>query len=387
MLRSGSPEEAGISPERVQQILKRAKGWVDEGSVAALVVLAAHRGVIFLHEAFGPQTPEPGAPPLAHDAIFPLASISKVITATAVMMLVEEGRVGLNRPVADYLPELTGEGKGAVQVRHLLTHTSGLRDEDVDAYAEKKKGLVDLPPDDGGMPPDLYENLAPRWDAPLWKSPGEEMAYAGYNYRLLGEIVRRVSGRSLAAFAQARIFGPLGMKDSSYGLPQALEPRVVLRGPTAHEPDLDTPEFQQRAWGAAGAFSTALDMAIFGQMFLNRGAYGDHRVLSPATVAAMTRDQVPGVQARILTEFFPEASWGLGWSIHGRKTGWCGGLYSPQAYEHWGSGGVYLWVDPTYDVVGVYFSAIPVPETDPRYTELQDLFTDAVSAAITAGGA
>lgn len=381
-LRSGTPEEAGISPERLQQILRRAKGWVDQGSVAALVVLAAHRGVIFLHEAFGRQTPDPGAPRLTRNAIFPLASISKVMTATATMVLVEDGRIGLNRPVAEYLPEFTGEGKRAVLVRHLLTHTSGLRDEDVDAYAEKKQGLVDLPPDDGGMPPYLLENLAPRWDAPLWKPPGEEMAYAGYNLRLLGEIVRRVSGMSLAAFARAKIFVPLGMADSGYGLPEALKPRVVLRGRAAHEPDLDTPEFQQRAWGSAGTFSTALDMAIFGQMFLNRGAYGNHRVLSPASVAAMTRDQIPGVQARILTEFFPEASWGLGWSIHGRKTGWCGSLYSPQAYEHWGSGGVYLWVDPTYDVVGVYFGVIPVPETDPRYTQLQDLFTDAVTAAI-----
>ena len=381
-LRSGTPEEAGLSPERVQQITKLAKGWVDQGSVAALVVLAAHRGVIFLHEAFGPQTPDPGAPPLARDSIFPLASISKVITATAVMILVEEGRIGLNRPVAEYLPEFTGEGKGAVQVHHLLTHTSGLRDEDLEAHAEKKKGLVDLPPDDGTMAPYLSENLALRSDAPLWKPPGAEMSYAGYNYRLLGEIVRRVSGASLAAFARARIFDPLGMMDSHFGLPDALRPRVVRRGSAAYDPDLDTPRFQQMAWGSAGAFSSALDIALFGQMFLNRGAYGEQRILSPASVAAMTRDHLPGVQARILTEFFPEASWVLGWSIHGPKTGWCGGLYSPEAYEQWGSGGVYLWVDPAYDVVGVYLGVIPVPDTDPRYTQLQDLFTDAVTGTI-----
>ncbi len=96
----------------------------------------------------------------------------------------------------------------------------------------------------------------------------------------------------------------------------------------------------------------------------------------------MTRDQLPGIHGRLLSEFFPEASWGLGWSIHGRKTGWCGGLYSREAYEHWGSGGVYVWVDPTYDVVGVYLGVIPVPDTDPRYTHLQDLFSDAVTAAI-----
>jgi CubicO group peptidase (beta-lactamase class C family) len=372
--------EAGVSSSRVQDIIEQARGWVDDGRIAALVILAAHRGRIFLHEAFGPQTPDPGSPPIAKDTIFPLASISKVITATAVIVLAEEGRIDLNGSVAEYLPEFTGEGKSAVQVRHLLTHTSGLRDEDLEAYAEKTKEAT-TPPDDG-MPPFLYENLAPRWDAPLWKPPGEEMAYSGDNYRLLGEIARRVSGMSLAAFARTRIFDPLGMMDSHFGLPDALRPRVVRRGPDACDPDLDTPRFQQMSWGSAGAFSTTPDMAIFGQMFLNRGAYGQQRILSAASVAAMTHDQLPGIQARIGNEFFPEASWGLGWSIHGQKTGWCGGLYSPQAYEHWGSGGVYMWVDPIYEVVGVYFGVVPVPETDPRYTELNDLFTDAVTAAI-----
>jgi hypothetical protein len=202
-----------------------------------------------------------------------------------------------------------------------------------------------------------------------------------------GEAVKVVDGYIGAALNLAarlcELAGPhLGMIDSSYGLPEALVPRLVLRGPAAHEPDLDTPIFRQRAWGSAGVFSTARDMAIFGQMFLNGGVYGDQRILSPASVAAMTHDRLPGIPARIINEFFPEASWGLGWSIHGRKTGWCGGLYSPRAYEHWGSGGVYLWVDPTYDVVGAYFSVIPVPEADPGYTELQDLFTDAVTAAL-----
>jgi CubicO group peptidase (beta-lactamase class C family) len=378
----GDPDEAGVSPERAQHITKLAKQWIDHGDVAALVVLAARRGMVFLHEAFGPQTPDPDAPLLARDAIFPLASITKVITATAVMMLVEEGRIGLNRPVAEYLPEFTGEGKRAVQVHHLLTHTSGLRDEDLDAYAAEKKGQVDLPSDDVDMAAYLQENLALRWAAPLWKPPGAEMSYSGYNYRLLGEIVRRVSRTAIADFARVRIFNPLEMRDTNYGLPDSLKPRVVRRSPSAEAPELDTPPFQRMAWGSSGGFSTAMDIAIFGQTFLNRGAYGERRILSPASVAAMTYDRLPGIQARIDNEFFPEASWGLGWSIHGRKTGWCGGLYSPQAYEHWGSGGVYLWVDPTYDVVGVYFGVVPVPDTDPRHTQLQDLFTDAVTAAI-----
>jgi CubicO group peptidase (beta-lactamase class C family) len=206
------------------------------------------------------------------------------------------------------------------------------------------------------------------------------MSYAGYNYRLLHEIVRRVSRQSLDDFATARIFEPLAMKDTHYGVTKSLEHRLVRRPPDAMDAEPD--RLSRAGWGSGGAFSTALDMAVFGQMFLNRGAYGQARTVSPAAVAAMTRNQLPGVQAHIGEEFFPEASWGLGWSVHGSKTGWCGALHSPEAFEHWGSGGAYMWCDPVYEIVGAYFSVIPVPESDPRYNELQDLFTDAVTAAV-----
>jgi CubicO group peptidase (beta-lactamase class C family) len=353
---------------------------VDRGDVQALVVLAARRGIVIMHEALGRQNPDSDSRPALKDSIFPLASISKVITATAVMILVEEGRVGLNRRVAEYLPEFRGEGKDAVLIRHLLTHTSGLRDEDLDRHAEASKGTIEIPPDEPTQAALLGESLALRWDAPLWKPPGVEMSYSGYGYRLLHEIVRRVTGRSLNDFARARIFEPLGMIDTHYGVPDKLEQRLVRRPPEALDEESD--RLWRAGWGSGGAFSTAKDMATLAQMFLNRGAYGEARVLSPASVAAMTRNQVPGLQAHIGDQFFPDASWSLGWSIHGAKTGSCGSLSSPEAFEHWGSGGSYLWADPVYQLVGVYFSVIPVADGHPQYTELQDLFTDAVTAAI-----
>ncbi len=110
-LRRGSPEEAGIRPETAQQIRKRAQLWVSEGSTPALVLVAARRGVIFLHEAFGRHGPEEDSAALAKNAQFPLASLSKPITATALMVLVEDGLVGLNRPLQEYIPEFLGEGK------------------------------------------------------------------------------------------------------------------------------------------------------------------------------------------------------------------------------------------------------------------------------------
>lgn len=394
-LRFGDAEEAGMSAERVRYIVDLADSWVVEGITPALVILVARRGVIFIHEAFGRLTPEPDSPPLELDTIFPLASITKPITATAAMILVEDGLLGLNRPVSWYIPEFVGEGKDAVMVHHLLTHTSGLRQDEVDTYAEKK-GTVEIPPPDETQHPFLNEYLFLRYDAPLWKPPGTEMSYCTYGYNLMGEIIRRVSGKSLDDFARERIFEPLGMKDSCYVVPDSVRHRIVRRSQDGPNAWFGTRECQDMPAAGGGAFSSAMDMAIFGQMFLNRGTYGDARTLSPASVAEMTRDQIPGISAWYGDQFFPEASWGFGWSIRGNKKSlwYAETLQSPKAFCHSGAGGVFLWVDPVYETVGVYFSVtshggipadVVMPERLFFQTEIAgcaDLLMNAVTAAI-----
>ncbi len=144
-LQSGIPDQVGMSPDRIQQVRAQARRWVEQGGTPTLVVLAARRGVIVLHEAFGVLRPGADAPPVPLDALFPMASLAKIITATAILILVEEGRVGLNRPVQEYLPEYIGEGKDAVLVHHLLTHTSGWRGDDVAAHVARKQGTVVIP--------------------------------------------------------------------------------------------------------------------------------------------------------------------------------------------------------------------------------------------------
>lgn len=318
-------------------------------------------------------------------------SLTKPITATAAMLLVEDGLLGLQRPVSEYLPEFSGEGKQAVMVHHLLTHTSGLREEDVNAHAAKKQGVVAIPPPEETQHPWINERLFLRYDAPLWKPPGVEMFYSNYNYDLLGEIVRRVSGQALADFARARIFEPLGMQDTFYIVPDTVRARIVRRpldapfaATTADgRPGLGTREHQELPLAHTGVYATAIDMAIFGQMFLNRGSYAEASILSPAAVAEMTRNQIPGIGAQIPGEFFPEASWGLGWSIHGNKRApRDGSLYSPQAFDHHGAGGTYFWVDPVYESVGVYFSVALELIDVGRTKECYDLFTNAVTAAV-----
>jgi CubicO group peptidase (beta-lactamase class C family) len=138
-------------------------------------------------------------------------------------------------------------------------------------------------------------------------------------------------------------------------------------------------------WACTGVFSTVMDMAIFGQMFLNRGTYGNARVLSPGSVDAMTHNQIPGISARFEHEFFPEASWGLGWSVQGNKKPLAqGSLHSAHMFEHSGLGGVFLWIDPVYEIVGVYFSVgMSVSgESEPQLMLHTDLYANAVTAAI-----
>ena len=392
-LREGSASSAGMDAERLRAAGKLARGWADEGTVQTVEVLVARHGVIVLHEVFGRLTTDPSSPKTPRNALFPLASITKLFTATSLMTLVEEGRVGLNRPVSAYVPEFVGEHKDEVLVRHLLTHTSGLKDDELDRYALAPGRETPSVTPDPTLHPLVQRYYAARYGAPLWKQPGIEMAYADFNFELAGEIVRRVSGMALGEFGASRIFRPLGMKDTTYYRSEVPTGRRVRGPPFPGDPNaLPDPlgdqvtaasETERVCLGAGFAYAPALDVAKFAQMFLNHGAYGRARILSPVTVGEMTRNQVPGISATFLDESFPEASWGLGWSVHGPKRSG-GGLYSPEAFEHSGAGGTYLWVDPTYDLVGVYFAA-----TERRlvWSEIlkywrADLFTDAVTAAI-----
>jgi CubicO group peptidase (beta-lactamase class C family) len=386
-LQKGTPENVGMSAQRLRHVADLAEGWVAQGIHPGLVVLAARRGEIVLHEAFGRLTSAEDSAPMPRDAIFPLTSLSKPVTATAAMILVEEGMLGPNRPVSFYLPEFVGEGKEKVMVHHLLTHTSGLTEEDVDAQVEKnKQGSVAVPPPDGTEHADIHTRLFLGYDTPLAYSPGAEQRYCNFGIELLGEIVRRVSGKRFADFAREGLFAPLGMNDSSYDLPEAVCHRVAKRPAEAPMAWIDSREFQATPWAYCGAYSTAPDMAVFGQMYLNGGSYGEARILSPVTIAEMTRNQIPGVSSRFVDEVFPEAGTGFSWFIRGNKKVVAYGetLQSSRTFCHGGAGGVFFWVDPVHEIIGCYFSVGlgPITVADIYRYSRTDLFINAVTAAI-----
>ena len=259
------------------------------------------------------------------DTIYDLASLTKVIvTTTMAMVLVDEGR-STCRVRSAFLPGFRGGDKDKVTVEHLLTHSSG-----VDWWAPLYKELTGQP---------AYVKRIVSMD--LKYTPGEKALYSDLGLILLGEILERVAGQSLEAFARERLFAPLGMKDTTYRPGKELLPRiaptevVAERGGLVHGVVHD--ENAMALGGVAphaGLFGTAPDLARFAQMMLNGGVYDHKRIVSRATIERFTGEiRVPG------------SSRTLGWE---KPTGdnSAGARLSPSAFGHTGFTGTSLWIDP-----------------------------------------
>jgi CubicO group peptidase (beta-lactamase class C family) len=347
-LRPGTPEEAGLDPGRINLVKTRCREWVDGGIHPALVVLVARHGVVAMCEPYGRFGSEPDARVLETDAIFPIASLAKPITATALMMLVEDGLVGLTRPVQEYIPEFTGEDKELVCVHHLLTHTSGIRDDRVIGHLTTEWSYA------ASEEPTDARALRITAAAPLGRKPNEEMMYANFNYTWIAEIVRRITDETIASFARRRIFEPLGMTGTSYEEPT--DGARLVRPDFVPPPPLNDERIRSLMTGGGRAYSTAGDLAVFGQLFLDGGVYAGRKILSRNAVAEMTSNQIPGIGARLPGEYHREASWGYGWSIGGDEK-WNNYYVIPDgAFTHPGGSGSSLWCDPARDLIGIYLS-------------------------------
>ena len=365
-LREGVPEEVGMDPKRVRRARDMLHAHVDAGQTPTLVAVVARRGVIVLAEALGSRGP--GLEPVALDSVFPIASVTKSMTATLVMILVEDGEIGLNRHAYRYLPELTSADNRDVLVHHLLTHTSGLDEMAVAEHINKRLLDVELtsPPD--GVHPCVNAQLAASWDAARATPAGRAWSYTDHGYVLLGEIVRRVSGDSIDTFARRRLFEPLGMRDTGYVLREDLNERLVHRAPDIPfgevNPDSVWPQFEDPRFatydaGDGSVKATAPDLAAFAQMFLNRGEYAGSRLLSRAGVAAMTRNQTPGL--RVGSDAgAPEARYGYGWFVDGtdRWEYFHGSLQPVGTLSHPGAGGTCVFVDPQNELLGVVLEVV-----------------------------
>lgn len=301
---------------------------VQKGEIPGAVVLVGQGNRILFHKAYGSRALVPRREPMTLDTIFDAASLTKVVaTTTAIMQLVEQGRIRLADPVTLYLPEFQN-GKSAVTVLQLLTHFSGLAAD------------VDLNPEWTGYDTGIQKALR----HPPVAAPGTKFVYSDINFVLLGEIVRRISGQSLDEYCRKRIFLPLGMRDTMFRPAQELVPRIApteqlgaqppLRG-TVHDP---TARFMGGVAGHAGLFTTAADLARFAQMMLNEGSLDGVRIASPLTIRKFTSPQSPPGAAVIR---------GLGWDIDSPLSAPRGDLFPVGSYGHTGFTGTSVWIDPS----------------------------------------
>ena len=319
-----------LDAKRLEGIASLVQAAIRAKKIPGAVVVIGHDGQVVYRRAFGEKSLVPERHAMAVDTIFDLASMTKVVaTTTAVMQLVEEGKIVLSAPASDYWPEFKQNGKEQVTILELMTHYSGL-------------------------PPDL--ELKPAWTgydtamqmivaAKLDVEPGTRYIYSDINFETLGEIVRRVSGEPLDVYCAEHIFQPLGMKDTLFTPPASLRHRIAptqyehgSSGPilwgVVHDP---TSRFMGGVAGHAGLFSTADDISIFAQMLLNGGVYNGARILSPLSIEKMTEPQTPSNKMVLR---------GLGWDIDSPFASNRGELFGVGSFGHTGYTGTSIWIDP-----------------------------------------
>ncbi len=325
------PAAVGISAERLERLHALVQGYVDRGQLAGVITLIARDGKIADVRTYGSRELEPKLP-MQRDTLFRLASMTKLVTAVAVLQLFEEGRFGLEDPVGDYIPELkhmrvlTGGDREhpqfvearAIMIRHLLTHTSGLAP--AGSGASVLQPLYDRV--QSAEHTSLQALITDFSGLPLCNQPGDAMHY-GESYEVLGYLVQVVSGQPFDAYVHDRIFAPLGMPDTFFQVPKEKQARLAQT--YIHEPGkglalrvrstnpyyLGGPGYPR---GSGGLVSTADDFARFGQMLLNGGELGGAHILSPKIVQLMLTDHLTDLKEPN-TFLQPFESYGFGVSV------------------------------------------------------------------------
>ncbi|MGE3274831.1 MAG: exo-beta-N-acetylmuramidase NamZ domain-containing protein [Vicinamibacterales bacterium] len=370
----GAPQATGsASPSGWSAIDQLVEQAISAGLTPGAVVLVGQHDRILYERAFGRRTEGPGAEPLTVDTIFDLASLTKVIaTTTAVMQLVEAGRLRLSEPVSGLLPGFERHGKAGITVRHLLTHTSGLRPD------------VDLDPWEGHD-----AAMARAIDEVPLSEAGTRFVYSDINFFVLGEVVARVSGEPLETYVRRHVFEPLAMPDTGFLPPAASRPRIAptercapmdawpcrrpdaqpLRG-IVHDP---TARRMGGVAGHAGLFSTAHDLSRFARMLLHGGTLDGRRVLAPLTVARMTAPSTPVGMPAVR---------GLGWDIDSPYSANRGELFGAGSFGHTGFTGTSLWVDPASGGYVVFLSSRLYPDGKGDVTALRGKVATAAAAAL-----
>lgn len=321
---------AGIPGGKLKPLEKIIKEEIRSGRIPGAVVLVGTPEKVLYRRAFGYRALKPGKLPMSPDTIFDLASLTKVIaTTTAVMQLVDNDKIRLDDPVCRYWPEFKSNGKEGITVRDLLTHYSGLKPD------------LSLQPDWYGYEMALRHIID---EKPLC-SRGTRFIYSDINFEVLGELVRRISGKPLDVYCAEYIFEPLSMKDTFFKPPKSLRNRIapaqyqhggkgkILCG-EVHDPAAYR---MGGVAGHAGLFSTADDLSIFARMLLGGGSFEGIRIMNPLSVDKMTLPQSPSDKIPLR---------GLGWNVGSPFAFNRNELAPVGSYGHKGFTGTFIWIDP-----------------------------------------
>lgn len=375
-----APEEVGLSPERLERIGAVIEGWMAEDRMVGAVGLLARRGKIGYFETFGLRDRESGAP-MRKDTIFRIYSMSKPVTSVGLLLLYEEGRLKLNDPVARYLPELADREVGVVTedpdtgvksvsrvpaerditVRDLMRHTGGLTygsfgDTEIDRLY-REAGIF-------AQEDTLADMVAKLGTLPLLYQPGAVWHYS-VSTDVLGRLIEVLSGLPLDRFFEERIFGPLGMVDTGFYVPEEKRGRLAAIYSPGSEDDatlvpagagvsrdyLRPPTLFS---GGGGLVSTATDYLRFAQMLLNEGELDGRRLLSRKTVELMTRDHLGEIPM-----LWRSAGYGFGLGVAVcLDPGRVGETGSVGAYYWGGAAQTLFWVDPKEEFIGIFLTQI-----------------------------
>ena len=318
-----SPSAVGMSAARLATIDRVVRRGIEVGGYPGASVVVGRKGYAVWEKGFGHLDWTRRAAVSPTETLYDLASLSKVVgTTTAIMVLFDEGKIGLDEPVRTYLPEFSGGAKDLVTIRQLLTHRSGLP-------AGRDIWRIARTPE---------EARAAVIATPLDNYPGRVFEYSDIGADILGFVAERAAGMPLDQLLQARVFGPLGMTSTTYRPAASLRDSIA---PTELAPPRGYPlrgeVHDENAYalggvaGHAGLFSTAADLSIFAQMMINGGEYNGTRIVADSTVRLFTQRA--------------QGSRGLGWAI--AEGQWGSGRYlGEESYGHVGYTGTSLWIDP-----------------------------------------
>ena len=371
-----APPALGQDAPSLSAVAERMRAFVQDREIAGAVTLVTTPDRTIHLDATG-RADIAATKPMRPDTIFWIASMTKPITATAVLMMQDEGKLSVDDAVAKHLPEFKDlkdkDGKPApVTIRHLLTHTSGM----AEASPAESRAITAL----AGLVP-VYVGK------PVQFTPGSKWTYCQSGINTAARIVEVVSGRPFDRFVEQRLTGPLGMKDTTFYLTEDQVPRLATSYRRSTEGELvatpvsilyGKPPTSRDRFPAAngGLFSTAPDYARFCRMILNGGELDGKRYVKPESVALMTSLQT----GELKTGFTPGNGWGLGWCITREPQG-ITALLSPGTFGHGGAYGTQAWLDPVRKRAYILMiQRADYPNSDG--SEVRRAFQEAASAAL-----